>query len=259
MEEKDFKTLKFFLGIFFIIFLALTSVWFGVSALNKFKESKFVGKKEKNTITVSGIGEIWVKPDLAIIDFSINTEGKTVQEAFGENSKKMNSVIEAIKNQGVNEKDLKTTRFNIYPRYEWIDKNIIFPEGKRILVGYVVEQTLQVKIRDFEKIGEIINLAVERGINEMGDLQFIVEKEDELKSQARKEAIEKAKKEAQEIAQQLGVKLGKIVTFQENQFFPGFPVYFSEKTIKSNQTTGPQVQSGENKIQIKVSLVYEIE
>ncbi len=104
-----------------ILFLISLIVWFGVGTMNKLKEGRYIGQEieAKNTITVSGTGEIYTKPDLALLDFSVVTEKKTVAEAMTENTKAMNAIIASIKNQGVEDKDLKTTGFTIYPRYEW--------------------------------------------------------------------------------------------------------------------------------------------
>ena len=101
-------------------------------------------------------------------------------------------------------------------------------------------------------------MAVKNGANQVGSLQFKIENEDQLKSLARKEAIEKAKERAKEIAQQLGVKLIRVMSFVEE---PGSPFYsyplVAEKSIGGENT--PQIQPGENKIRIEVSLTYEIE
>ena len=126
------------LNLFLIVLIISTAV--GIQ--NQIKEGRYIGQEieAKNTITVSDTGEIYAKPDLALISFSVKTEAKTVSEAMSENTKKMNAVIEFIKGEGVEEKDLKTTSFNIYPRYEWREVGIPpYPStGKRVLVGYEV-------------------------------------------------------------------------------------------------------------------------
>ena len=72
-----------------ILFLISLIVWFGVGTMNKLKEGRYIGQEieAKNTITVSGTGEIYTKPDLALVDFSVVTEKKTVAEAMTENTK----------------------------------------------------------------------------------------------------------------------------------------------------------------------------
>jgi uncharacterized protein YggE len=266
-SEKMFYGCKIskiiFLAIF-VLFLISLIVWFGVGTMNKLKEGRYIGQEieTKNTITVSGTGEIYTKPDLSIVDFSAVTDKKTVAEAITENTKAMNGVIDSIKKQGVADKDLKTTSFTIYPRYEW-QKEITCliypcPESKRVLVGYEITQTLEVKIRDMAKIGDIIQGATDAGANQAGDLQFTIEKEDEFKKQARTEAITEAKAKADELSSQLGVKLVRITNFSESGTTPvPMPLYMEAKAT-GGETETPQIQTGENKISVTVSITYEI-
>jgi len=244
----------------FLVVLILSGV---VDFINKIRAGQYIGKEleARNTITVSGTKEIYAKPDLALTTLSVITEAKTVTEALNENSEKMNAVINFVKNQGVEDKDLKTTGFNIYPRYEYYEKYECVPpcpSGKRVLVGYEVYQSLQVKIRDLEKIGQIIEGAAEAGANEISDLQLTIDKQDELKKQAREQAIEKAKQKAKELASQLGVKLVKITNFSESGVVPYY--YSAEKAMGiGGGGETPQIETGENKIEVTISITYEID
>jgi len=265
IQEFQFKNLKFIFGLFAIFFLAALTVWFSVGISNQLKEGRYIGQEieAQNVITVSGTGEIYAKPDLALVNFSVVTEKKTVAEAMTENTKKMNAIIEKMKEQGVEEKDLKTTSFSISPRYEWYEAGTCFPpcpSGKRVLVGYEITQSLEVKIRDLSKVGDIIQGATDAGANEVGDLQFTIDKQDELKAQARKEAIEKAKAKAKEMAEQLGVKLVRITNFSESGVFPvPRPYALMEKAVGMGGAEAPQIETGENKIEVTVSITYEID
>lgn len=236
-----------------IVFLVSLIVWVNIDIQNKITETE-------NTITVSDTGEIYAKPDLALTTFSVITEAKTVAEALSKNTEKMNAVIDFVKGQGVEEKDLKTTSFNIYPRYEWYEEKAEIPpqpQGKRVLVGYEIRQSLEVKIRDLEKIGVIIEGATEAGANQVGDLQFTIDKEDELKKQAREQAIEKAKTKAEELASQLGVNLVRISNFSESSIVPRY--YGLEKVaVPGAGEEAPQIEIGENKIEVTVTITYEI-
>jgi len=266
--EQNFKNLReknkiLFTGLLIIlaVFLLALTVSTIVGIQNKIKEGKYIGQEieTKNTITVSDKGEVYAKPDLAITTFSVVIEKKTVAEAMKENAKKMNAVIDSVKEQGVEDKDLKTVNFNIYPRYEWYDTIQFYPQGKRVLVGYEVHQSLQVKIRDMEKIGDIIQGAADAGANQIGDLQFTIDNEDELKKQARGQAIEKAKNKAEELASQLGVKLVRITNFSESGVIPYY--YGFEKAVGmggGEEAPAPEIETGENKIEITVSITYEI-
>lgn len=255
--------------MFFVIaiFLLSLTVYFGIAAQNKIKEGKYIGQppESKNTITVSDSADIYAKPDLAITTFSVVTEAKTVANAMSENTKKMNAIVDFMKKSGVKETDLKTTNFSINPRYEWIKAGACpppdyCPSGKRVLVGYEILQSLQVKIRDMEKIGDIVQGAIDAGANQVGDLQFTIDNQDELKRQVREEAIKKAKDKAKELASQLGVDLIRITNFSESGEAPR-PMYY-EAMAKSvgggGEMPAPSIETGENKISVSVSITYEI-
>ncbi len=212
----------------------------------------------ENTITVTETGTVYAKPDLAITTASVVEEAETVAEALSANTEKMNKVIEAMKEEGVEEKDLKTTSFNIYPRYEWHEASEYYPTGERILVGYEVSQSLQIKIRDLEKVGQIIQKATDSGANQIGNLQFTIDDQDELKKQAREEAISKAKTKAEELAGQLEVKLVRISNFSEGSVSP---VYYALEKAEATGIGGggePQIETGESKIEVTVSITYDI-
>lgn len=264
MDTQNFRAKHKCLLAILSIFLMVVTVWFAVAIQNKIKEGKYIGQEieAKNTITVSETGEIYAKPDLALVAFSVITEAKTVGEAMSENTEKMNSIIGAMKDEGIEEKDLKTTSFTIYPRYEWwkVETEIYpYPPGKRVLVGYEVQQSLQVKIREMAKIGDIIQGATDAGANQVGDLQFTIDKEDELKKQARGQAIDKAKTKAEELAQQLGVNLVRITHFSESAVAPRFFGLMEEAIgIGMGGGEAPQIETGENKIEVTVTITYEI-
>jgi len=244
-------------------FLAVLVISTGVDVVNKIKQGKYIGREieTQNTITVSATSEVYAKPDLGLVSFSVVNEAKTVGEAMSENTKKMNAVINAVKDQSVETKDLKTTNFSIYPRYEWQGRTGLppYPQGKRVLVGYEVNQSLEVKIRVLEKIGEILEAGADAGANQVGNLQFTIDNEDELKKQAREQAINEAKAKAQELALQLGLKLVRIVNFSESGVVPPIPGFYAmEKAVGMGGDEAPEIQTGENKIEVTVTITYEI-
>ena len=243
--------------ILFKTLLVVLILFVGMLAINEFKKSKYIGQDVQNTISVSGVGEIYARPDLALISFSVVAEEKTVADALAKNSEVMNEVIEFLKNSGIEDKDLKTTTFRVSPRYEWRNgsKVIYPPSGERVLVGYEVTQSLQVKIRDMSEIGSLIEGATNAGVNEVNSLEFTFDNEDELKKQAREQAIDKAKTKAKELASQLGVRLGRIADFQESAVSP---VFYDMKEAYGLGGAAPEIETGENLIKSSVIITYQI-
>jgi uncharacterized protein YggE len=259
MDQEHFhhkKKVFLLLAIVLSVFLIILSISGIVDISNKIKQGRYIGQESefKNSIVVSETGEIYAKPDLGVISFSVVKEAKTVSDAMNSNTEVMNNVIQAMKDQGVEDKDLKTTNFSIYPRYEYTEGTF----GKRVLVGYEVFQQLQVKIRQMDKIGTIIEQASSAGINNMGQLQFTIDDEEELKKQARAQAVEKAKTKALELASQLDVKLGKVISFNESFFMPYYDTRVFMEQVGVGGGTTPDIEAGENKITVSVTVTYEI-
>lgn len=250
-KKKFLKPLIITLCIFLIVLIIST----GVDVINKIKESKYIGQnvEQRNTIVVSETGEVYATPDLGVITASVTNEAETVADAIAENTERMNSVIVAVKALGIEDKDIKTISFNIYPRYTYTERGY----GDRVLVGYEVVQQLQVKIRDLDKIGSVIQEATDAGANDISGLQLTIDNKDELKNQARQQAIEKAKTKAEELTSRLGVKLGKIISFSESSFSPYYQDRFYAEGIGAASAV-PDIQAGENKISVSVNIIYEI-
>jgi uncharacterized protein len=219
------------------------------------------GNLPKDTITVSGKGEVMVKPDIATVSFGVTAENLDVSKAQTEATTKMNNIINLLKTKGVSEKDIKLTNYNIYPRYDYVGTTAIYPyTGRQVLAAYVISQTVEVKIRDISKAGEILSGVGTLKVTDVSGLTFTVDNEDTVKDQARSEAITDAKEQAQILAKSLGVKLVKITAFSESG---NYPIYYEMNKsavlgMGGDSATTPQVPMGENKITSNVSITYEI-
>lgn len=268
METAEIKSKYELLITSFLIvicvFLIVVIIYFAVQTQNNIKAGQYIGQDvaSRDTITATGTGEIYAKPDLASMTFSVISEGKTVNEAMADNVGKMNAVIASVKSQGVEEKDVVTAAFNISPRYDYmsecLDMTMCKPGERRVLAGYDVNQSLMVKIRDLAKVGTIIEGATAAGANQSGDLSFTIDDPDSLTEEARAKAIKDAKEKAAKLAAQLGVKLVKITGFNENGYRS--PIYSMKAEMADVTSSGaiPSIETGQNKIEVSVNLTYEI-
>jgi hypothetical protein len=243
--------------------LAMLIIWVGILAVNEFKESRFIGAgiTAQNTISVQGKGEVLATPDLALVNVTVANEARTIKAAQDENTRRANQVLAFLKEQGIDEKDIKTVGYNVNPRYEFRKEAGIFPSpsGRRVLVGYEVTSSLLIKIRDFDKIGLILDGAVSAGANRVGSLRFSIEDDEALEREARQKAIGEAQAKAQELAQDLGVSLVRLVRFNESG--RPYPVLFAEQAVKAGVGGGaetPVIEPGQNEITVIVNLTYEI-
>jgi hypothetical protein len=238
-----------------------------MQTVNSIKENKYIGGQgvPQNIITVSGEGEVFANPDIATFTFGVDETGKTVKEAQTKVTNKVNPSLKAIKALGVEDKDIVTTNFNAYPKYEYgqsaCPMNSYCPPGKQILVGYEVSETITVKVRKIDDAGKVIDAATSAGATNVSSLSFTIDDQDGLNQQARQKAIAKAKTKAQTLASDLGVSLVRIVSFSENG--GGYPVPMYMKADMAVGMGGvaesaPTLPAGQNKVSSNVTITYEI-
>jgi len=168
---------------------------------------------EGNTINVQGNSELTVEPDEAEVWAGISIVKDTAEEAQNEANKVINAIIDGLKQKGFT--DIETERLNLYEERTWTKD-----EGNKI-VGWRASQTLKIKTSDLTKVGEIVDVAVNNGANQVNNINFQLseEKEQEFKKQALAEATTNAKEKAVTIAESLGVSLGKIKTVSESGYY----------------------------------------
>jgi len=235
----------------------------GILAVAAIALSAIIMAGRRNTedrFSVTGSGTVYAKADIANITVGLKTEAKkTAAEATAENTKKMQNVIKSLQDLGIEDKDIKTTDYSLRPMYNWLENK------GQVLVGYEVSQNVSVKVRDLDKIGDVISKTTEQGANQIGNVSFTIDDEYELKNQARELAIEKAKEKAELIAKQSGLKLGNIKSFYESADDRTYaPLYSNAKLEMSYDQAGgmvldaPDIQTGENEIRVEVTLVYEV-
>jgi hypothetical protein len=245
---------KFIASVAALLFLAGT-VYLGVLTWNAVKTHDYIGvsEEQRHTISFQGSGEVVATPDIAKVALGHSITRDSVAEAQEVNSGKINSVISGLKNDfGIEDKDIKTTNYSIRPQYDYVD-------GERQLRGYEVSQNIEVKIRDLDKIKDVLGFAGEAELNQVGNLSFDIEDKEELKKEAREKAIQEARERADNLAGVLDVNLGKIVNFSEGyQNDQPQPVY--REMLKAEDASGgaPSIESGSQEIKVNVSLTYEI-
>lgn len=247
-----------------LIFLSLFLI---VVSLGALKEYRYIGSgNQSNTITVSGEGEVFAIPDIAQFSFSVIEEAKDVETAQTTATEKADKAIEALKDKGVEEKDIKTTGYNVYPKYEYsrvICTEFSCPPSKQTLTGYEVNHSITVKVRKVDDAGSVIGALGSLNVSNISGISFTIDDEDEIQTEARQKAIDNAEEKAKELAKQLGVKLSKIVSFNENgnggiYYKSAMPLGLGAGMGGDAMESAPSLPAGENRVVSNVSITYEI-
>lgn len=251
----NFLLLGLVLGLFAVAF------WYFVAGWNEFSKIDI-----PRQISVSGEGRVAVKPDVATFIVGIVTHAKRVGTAQLENTEKSNATLNFLKiTSGVAERDIKTIGYSILPQYQYFDLPPCFvnpcpaPRPPDI-TSYEVRHTIEVKVRDLGKVDDLLSGVVVNGANEVGSINFSVDKIEEVRKDARKKAIEDAKIKAQVLAEDLDVRLRRIVGYSEQEG----DLHVFARTFETKGGFGgdiippaPKVESGGQEVRVVVSVIYE--
>ena len=268
MEHIHKKALSY-AGALFLVILSILAI---VVTVFVFKGQR---SYDENTISVTGTAELSGAPDIATFSFSVSEVADNPEEAQAVISEKVSNILDGLEGLDIEEKDIQTNSYTINPKYEWVktqqlqevapDGTVYYPgnNNKQVLVGYDVRQSVSVTLRDLEQAGEALSLFAAQGVENLYGPNFEIEDPEGLQEEARLEAIADAKEKAKRLAKDLDVKLGKIVSFNENGggYYPQ-PFYaraeMASIDFAEDKAYAPEIPTGENEISSTVTITYKI-
>jgi uncharacterized protein YggE len=206
------------------------------------------------TLNVNGLGTTYLTPDIAYIYIGVHSEGPVASEVVSSNKVQTNAVLDALKKAGVEEKDLRTTNFSIYPSQQYDSA------GKQTGTTIMVDNTVYVTVRNLEGLGALLDDTISAGANSINSIQFDVADKTAAVKEARAKAVEDAKTQAKELADAAGLNLGEI---QSISFYDNSPVPMAEGKGGGGggaMASAPvSIQPGQLTISVSVSATYAIQ
>jgi len=208
----------------------------------------------RTDIGVSGTGRVFVAPDTAIASIGVDITAPTLAEATKQASAQMTAVINAVKAQGIDDKDIQTSSYSVYP----ITNTSKEGETPKI-TGYHVTNIVTVKIRNIANVGQVLDAAIAAGANSVNSVMFTVDNPAKAEEEARTLAVQDAMAKAQTLATAAGVKVGKIIVISDVS--GGFqPIVKSANYPVADAASGAgPVETGQNEISVTVEMHFEIE
>ncbi len=288
------EELNNFIKIAGAVAIGVLTLFLLVKTINEVKTYSTIGENPlnsvQNVISVTGKSDMDVKPDVTTFSWSVESDGKTIDEAQSKAATINNKAIEFIKGKGIKEADIKTLGLNTYPKYETSYKGCVTPRSgatsgssdgsvssmvvamptimppcnsESVISGYTTSLSVQVKVREINKneklVGELIGGLGSIGVKASTPTNTIDDIE-AFKKVVRNEAIIKARQEAEVLAKALGVKLVKITSFNENGG-GGYPYamdYVSARPMMEKASVAPDLPTGTNKVSSEVTITYQI-
>lgn len=205
---------------------------------------------EQARIVVIGEGSVTAAPDYAEISSGVTTRGKTAKEAADANAKAMAAVAAALSNFGIEQKDIRTSRFSVQPVYASPQ-----PGTEQRLAGFSVSNQVRVKIRQIGKVGDILDLMIESGATDVGSVEFLHSDTAKLLDQAREAAIADARRKAGLYAHAAGQNLGGVVWITEDSgYAPPMPMM----RAVAAPAMGMPISAGEDTLHVRITVGFDL-
>ena len=205
-------------------------------------------------ISVSGTGQAFGAPDITLITLGVQAQAANVADARETAASTAKAVVDSLKKNGVADKDIQTTQFDIQPQY-----STRTPTGSPTITGYQVTNVLSVKVRKIDTTGKVLDDATAAGGNNtlVRGISFTIDDPTALRETARTEAIKDARTKAEQLAKESGVKLGKPISIVEGGGVT--PYELAAPALARAADTGTPIESGELTINVTVTVLYAIE
>lgn len=264
MNNQSFLSLWYVQALLVLLLIAALTSLFAYTKLT-LREAKY-GQYGMTSINVRGEGEVMAKPDIGAFSFSVTAEADDATTAQTDSAEKTNAILAYLKEAGVEDKDVKTSGYSLNPKYRYETKvcaaNMYCPPGEPIIDGYTVTQTIEVKVRNLDKAGDLIRGAGERGATNISGLSFTIDDESNLKAEAREEAIADAKEKARVLADQLGVRLVRIMSYYEEEGMMPYYGYGGDAMMSvkaESAAVSPRLPTGESATKSIVNITFEVQ
>ncbi|HLS81932.1 MAG TPA: SIMPL domain-containing protein [Steroidobacter sp.] len=207
-------------------------------------------------VTVSGQGEIRAEPDRATVTLGVEARRPKMEEARAEVARVVDSVLKLTRELKIDDQYVRATRITVQPEYNWNNE-----ARERHLIGYHVSRQIEVDLRDLEKLGRLLERAIDLGVNQLGDPQLDSSKRREFEREALAKAVEDAHLNAEAVAKAAGARLGAPRAISANSGFAPPPQPMMRAKVMMAEATadaGQSYQSGQMTFTGTVQIEYDL-
>lgn len=230
------------------------NMWRAYPNCSPYTNTNNLYKKRQNYIMeIQGEGSVKFKPDIATIYIGVVTENKDVKKAQNENIIITNKVIGELKKLGIKEEDIETISYNIKKTYDYVD-------GKQIFKSYEVRNELKITVKDLEKVGEVIDTAVENGANIIEKVTFTISNPEIYYRKALNLAIENAVKKSIDIGITLKIQIDRVpIQIKEESYIDRLSLEYSPYAAPAATAKATPILPKELEIRARVRVVFGYE
>jgi len=202
------------------------------------------------SISVQGVGVVSARPDMAVINAGVTSQAVTAKAALSDQTKAMAALLTALRSFGIADHDVQSQHVNLRPVYPKRRQN----DGARAPMAFRASGNVRVRLRQVDRLGELLDGMTGAGVNNLSGLHFAIAKPAPLRDQARVRALGDAKRRARLYAAEAGVELGPVLRIKEAGARGRVPQFRAMAASSAERAIAP----GETEIRMTVSVVYAI-
>jgi uncharacterized protein YggE len=240
--------------VLFAIALSLSTLAMTASAQNAGTDPGVASmiSRDGTLLSVSAQADARRVPDVATISAGVVTQSANANAAMRANATQMEKVMAAIRGAGVAERDIRTSGVNLNPQYKYVENQ------NPTITGYQARNTVDLKVRDVARLGQVLDALVASGANQVNGPSFEIDQPEPVYDEARRAALDKAQARAQMYAKALGLRVRRIVSISEGAgFSPPVPVRMMAMAAQAKEAD-TAISPGETTLTANLDVVFEL-
>ncbi|MCX6047265.1 MAG: SIMPL domain-containing protein [Chloroflexi bacterium] len=223
------------------------------------------------SVSVSGSGQVNVRPDVAVIVVGVQTEAATASAALTQNSQQMIAVTTALTSTGILTDDIQTQVVQLQPHIPPPVAGQPQPAPQattattntatntvtttQVTNSYIATNLIEVRVRDLAQLGQVLDRTIQSGGNQIQSIRFETSNPNQALDQARQAAWNDAKRKAEQLAQLAGVTLGSVLTVNE---FSANPLASAQASAVSASAVAVPIAPGAQTITVNVQVTWSL-
>lgn len=217
------------------------------------RETREIGKPVpyEHSITVDAQAKVTGVPNIATINYGVETKSPTLAEAQKKNTDVANALLAKVGAAGIAKEDIQTSSYNSYQETVWNPSKQTSDPG-----NWIVSQQMTVKVRDITKVSSLLETLGQNGATNVYGPNFAMDEQENLKSEAREKALAQIEKKAADLAEKLGVRLERVIGYSEYTNDGAYPMYAYAREGMGGG--GPAVSPGSVDLTLNVTVTYKL-
>lgn len=253
------KRTKWALGVLIAGAVVLSGCAAAVKAGSPVGAAQADATESLRTVSVSGRGRAMSAPDIVYIILGVESRDVDAAEAIGDNTTRMQAVMAALESFGLTERDVQTVNYSMWLERTGGDVRPLpdVTTAESAEERYIVANQVRVALRDLDRVGEVLQEALEAGANSVGGIQFSVEDTEALRQQARLDAIADATAKAEQLAAGFDVQVGRVHSISE---YGGTPEALPAgvRAVYGMGGADVPISGGELAVTVEVQVTFEL-